>query len=248
MSQIVVEKGIRTRLQLLAYANNQKREGKTDLAEFIANRGAKAVDEALSVGWELEEAEGKMERSEKSRAEILYSQLGKECVVGCDPRWLQMARNLLERNNIAGDEFSEAIRNLLDRGRGKYRNLYLKGPSNCGKTFLLNPLTSIYNTFCNPASTTFAWVGAEEAEVLFLNDFRWSANIIPWHDLLLLLEGHEVHLPAPKTHYRCDFSLKGDTPIFCTAKEEISFVRAGVLDERETACSLASVCIQLTDY
>ena len=234
VSQIDVEKGIRTRLQLLAYANNQKREGKTDLAEFIANRGAKAVDEALSVGWELEEAEGKMERSEKSRAEILYSQLGKECVVGCDRRWLQMARNLLERNNIAGDDFSEAIRNLLDKGRGKYRNLYLKGPSNCGKTFLLNPLTSIYNTFCNPASTTFAWVGAEEAEVLFLNDFRWSANIIPWHDLLLLLEGHEVHLPAPKTHYRCDFSLKGDTPIFCTAKEEISFVRAGVLDERET--------------
>lgn len=104
-----------------------------------------------------------MERSEKSRAEILYSQLGKECVVGCDRRWLQMARNLLERNNIAGDEFSEAIRNVLDKGRGKYGNLYLKGPSNCG-TFLLNPPTSIYNTFCNPASTTFAWVGAEEAE------------------------------------------------------------------------------------
>ena len=112
--------------------------------------------------------------------------------------------------------------------------MYLKAPSNCGKTFLLNPLTNIYNTFCNPASTTFAWVGAEEAEVLFLNNFRWSANIIPWYDLLLLLEGHEVHLPEPKTHYRCDFSLKGDTPIFCTAKEEISFVHAGVLDERET--------------
>ena len=220
--------------KLLAYANNQKKEGKTDLAKFIANRGAKAVDEALSVGWELEEAEQKMERSKKSRTEILYSQIGKECVVGCHGRWLQMARNLLQRNNINGEQFSEAIRDLLDKGRGKYRNLYLKGPSNCGKTFLLNPLTHIYNTFCNPASTTFAWVGAEAAEVLFLNDFRWSPNIIPWHDLLLLLEGHEVHLPAPKTHYRCDFSFKGDTPIFCTVKEELSFVRAGVLDERET--------------
>ena len=64
---------------IFAYGNNQKREGKTDLAEFIENREAKVVDEALSVGWELEEAEGKMERSKKSRAEILYSQLGKEC-------------------------------------------------------------------------------------------------------------------------------------------------------------------------
>ena len=139
----------------------------------------------------------------------MYSQLEKECIVACDRHLLQMVRNVLERNNIAGDEFSEAIRNLLGKGRGKYRNLYLKGPSNCGKSsFLLNPLASIYNTFCNPASTTFAWVGAEEAEVLFLSDFRWSANIIPWHDLLLLLEGHEVHLPAPKTHYRFDFSFK----------------------------------------
>ena len=105
--------------------------------------------------------------------------------------------------------------------------LVFKRPIICGKTFPLNPLTHIYNTF-------FAWLGAEAAEVLFLNDFRWSPNIIPWHDLLLLLEGHEVHLPAPKTHYRWDFSFKGDTPIFCTAKEELSFVHAGVLDERET--------------
>ena len=50
-------------MELLAYANNQKKEGKTDLAKFITNRGTKAVDEALSVGWGLEEAEKKMEHS-----------------------------------------------------------------------------------------------------------------------------------------------------------------------------------------
>ena len=35
-----------------------------------------------------------MERTKRSRTEILYSQIGKECVVGCNGRWLQMARNL----------------------------------------------------------------------------------------------------------------------------------------------------------
>ena len=35
-----------------------------------------------------------MERTKSSRTEVLYSQIGKECVVGCDGRWLQMARNL----------------------------------------------------------------------------------------------------------------------------------------------------------
>ena len=51
---------------------------------------------------------------------------------------------------------------------------------------------------------------------------------------MLLLEGQEVHLPAPKTHYKQDISFKGDTPIFCTAKDELSYVRGGVLDQRET--------------
>lgn len=59
VSQLAVEKGIKTCLELVALANSQKREGKTDLAEFIANKGAKAVDDALSVGWELENSENR---------------------------------------------------------------------------------------------------------------------------------------------------------------------------------------------
>ena len=51
----------------------------------------------------------------------------------------------------------------------------------------------MFRTLSNPATTTFAWVGAAEAEVVFLTDFRWSPKIILWHDLLLLLEGQEVH-------------------------------------------------------
>ena len=92
----------------------------------------------------------------------------------------------------------------------------------------------VFRTFTNPATTTFAWVSAAEAEVVFLDDFRWSPQIFPWHDLLLSLEGQEVHLPARKTHYKQDISFKGDTPIFCTAKDELSYVRGGVLDKRET--------------
>ena len=69
-----------------------------------------------------------MECSKSSRTEVLYSQIGKESVVGCDGHWLQIARTLLQRNNINGEQFSEAIRDLLDKGIGKYCNLYLKGP------------------------------------------------------------------------------------------------------------------------
>ena len=50
----------------------------------------------------------------------------------------------------------------------------------------------------------------------------------------MLLEGQTVHLPAPKTHYRQDILFQGDAPIFCASKDELSYVRGGVVDDRET--------------
>lgn len=110
----------------------------------------------------------------------------------------------------------------------------ITGPANCGKTFILKPLTLLFDTFCNPASGSFAWVGVQDKECIFLNDFRWSASLIPWHDLLLMLEGEPVHLPAPKTHFSHDIQLVRDTPIFCTTKRRLLYIKNGIVDERET--------------
>ena len=145
-----------------------------------------------------------------------------------------MAEDILQRNDIAKNDFCQAVYDLLKKGRGKNRNIILTGPANCGKTFLFLPLTVIYEAFSNPATNTFAWVGAEKAEILFLNDFRWSPQLIPWHDLLLLLEGGLVHFPAPKTHFAKDLALVGDTPVFATSKHALVFIKAGSIDEVET--------------
>lgn len=125
------------------------------------------------------------------------------------------------------DNFWSAIRELLQKGRGKYHNIFLKGPANCGKTFLLNPLTIIYKTFLNPGSTTFVWVGAESAKIILFNDF-------PWQDLLLLLEQQPVHFSAPKMHYAQDIVFVRDTPIFCTSKSEIILIKGSMVDDNET--------------
>ena len=95
------------------------------------------------------------------------------------------------------------------------------GPANCGKTFILRPLCDMFNAFVNPASGTFAWVAVEEAEIIFLNDFRWSERILPWQDLLRLLEGDKIHIATPKTHFAQDIILEKDTPIFCTGPSRI---------------------------
>ena len=127
-----------------------------------------------------------------------------------------------------------SVTNLLDKGRGKFHNIPLVGPANSAKTFPLQPLTVIFETFSNPTTATFAWVGAEHSEVIFLNDFHWSPQMKPWHDLLLMLAGQPVQLPAPKSHFCKDILFHKDTPIFGTSKHELVFVRGGVVDEKET--------------
>ena len=151
------------------------------------------------------------------------------CVDQCNGQWLQCANQILRWNDVSREAFSQAV-----KGRGKFRNILIKGPANTGKTFLLNPLNVVYRSFSNPATSTFAWVGAEKAEVIFLIDFRWNPQIIQWHDLLLMLEGQPVHLPAPKSYISKDLEFTRHTPIFCTTKHDLVYVKGGAIDERET--------------
>ena len=198
VGQFIQAKNVKSRLQLMSIAASQNREGKTDLAQFICNRGGKAVDECLAVAHELPIAEAKFARSKKTRIELLHGNYTGECVAECNGEWMGAAVHLLTRNEISVSVFAQAVFTLLEKGRGKYRNIFIHGVANCGKSVMLSPLKAIYGTFCNLATGTFAWVGEEEAEIIMLNDFHWKPSIIAWADLLLLLEGDIVHLPAPK--------------------------------------------------
>ena len=126
--------------------------------------------------------------------------------------------------------FCEAVYEALSKGRGKFRNIYVHGSSNCGKSFILSPLKVIFNTFSNPATGSFAWIVAEQAEVIFLNDFRWDPKLIAWADLLQALQGDVVHLPAPKTFSQRDLELTADTPFFATADAPMVLIRGGSVD------------------
>ena len=178
LAEIALAKNIKSRTVLLAFARQQKLEGKTDIAEFIVNRGAKVVSEVLDTAWEMENSTDDLKRARTSRVQLLHEARQGECAEGCCGQWLACAKEVLEGNGINIQYFARCVLDLLEKGRGKYRNIMIAGVANCGKTFLLNPLNKIFNTFSNPASTRFAWVGAEKAECIFLNDFRWSPSVI----------------------------------------------------------------------
>ena len=54
--------------------------------------------------------------------------------------------------------------------------------------------------------------------------FQWTAEMIPWSELLTILEGQTVHLVAPESHFAQDIILSGDIPIFATSLEIVQFV------------------------
>ena len=147
LAEIVVAKRIKSYTELLAFAREQKLEGKTDVAEFVLNRGSKVVAEFLQTAWDMENSQETPQRQKKSQLRLLYDSLHQECVPDCHGQWVTCAKEVLSRNNISVSGFAQSVRTLLEKGRGKHRNIMLIGPTNCAKTFLLNPLNVIYNTF-----------------------------------------------------------------------------------------------------
>ena len=124
--------------------------------------------------------------------------------------------------------FAEAIRTLLKLGGGKICNILLVGPED-----FLNPLTEIYDTILNPSSSRYEFVGAENKELMFLNDLRWSQEMISWKELLNLLEGQSIHLATPETHYATCVLITEDVPIFATNIAPIMFAGKGAIVEGE---------------
>ena len=203
------------------------------MAEFIANRGSKAVGEAIQLAKEFAEAETRLYRSRKNRIELLQGELAGECVDGCKGRWLTAAKQLLQRQEIEKRSYCNAIYNTLEKGRGKYRNVNIHGPANCGKlfiSFIVSPLKVICKAFSEPATGSFALLRTKGAEIIRLNDFRWHPKIIARPEFRQALEGDTVHLPAPKNLCSKDIELSKDTPFLATSDTTLVLVKGGAMD------------------
>ena len=147
--------------------------------------------------------------------------------VSADFEWLKHAEEVLSKKKIEKAEFSGPMKSAMERGRKKFNNVMLIGKSNCAKTFLLKPLKDIFGDklFENPSNNKQGWDDVEDAQVICLQDFRYSSTIIAWADFLLLLEGETVKLPTPKNVRPDDIVLNAtnDVPIFATGPHEITY-------------------------
>ena len=143
LSDVIVAKNIRSENEVLRLANDQKQEGKRDLSLYVINNVEKCV-KLIHTTWEMENMRREMERESKTRIQLLRKFCDVDCVVGCSGQWLECSKQTLKRNSYGTAVFTEVVRLILQMGRVKYRNILITGPANCGKSFILNPLTIIY--------------------------------------------------------------------------------------------------------
>ena len=105
--------------ELPAFAKEQRLEGKTDVAEFVLNRGSKFVAEVLHTAWDMENFQETLQKKYKFRLQLLYDSLDQEWVPDCHGRWVTCAKEVLTRNDISVSDFAQSVRTFLEKGRGK---------------------------------------------------------------------------------------------------------------------------------
>ena len=143
VAQLILSRDITSWLELAALVVQQNRAGKSNLSEFIANRGQRAVYDALQLAKEFMEAEAQLATSKKGRLDLLEEAYKGECASECNERWLWCRATLIENNGILLNHFCSSVYIVLHQRRGKYRNIYVHGKANAGKTFILTPLRCI---------------------------------------------------------------------------------------------------------
>ena len=222
---IIRSKGIKDETALHALAEENFDQGHTGLMEYLANTPERKYKELISKAWKIAESRATLQRQQTDRMGKIWNAVNQQCIDECGTNtvWLEMARTVLTNNQINAYVFAAALRQLLKNGREKGSNILITGPCDCAKTFVLRPLTKIFKCFTNPSSGTYAFVGIQNKEVAFLNDLRYNTLMLPWQDFLNLLEGMEVHIPTPKTHYAEDIELESDIPFFATSIGPIQF-------------------------
>ena len=126
--------------------------------------------------------------------------------------------------------FSQVVKDSLEKREGNFRNILIKGPANTEKTFLLSPLNVVYRSFSNPATSTFAWVGTEKEEVIFLNDFKNNSMVRSASNARRTARSPS----CPQILLFQDLEFTRDTTIFGTTKHDLVYVKGGLIDESET--------------
>ena len=198
LCDFIIKHNIKSEKELYAVASERRADGENDLAEYVT-RFPKRLNNIIASAWKLNHSANSVKEKRIPRTDRIKLAAAKPCVADCNGQWHKCATQVLRKKAIRPVVFASALQKLLLEGRGKYRNILITGPANCAKTCILSPVSKVFkDTLISPLSTKYAWVVADKAEIIFLNDYRYNPEQISWDDLLRLLEGmYNSSSPSP---------------------------------------------------
>ena len=80
IAELIIERGFRDSDQLRALAEQQRKEGKKDLAKYLMNRSSKCLDEICESAWKMSEADVNIETRDRQQIVVIRKASKKECV------------------------------------------------------------------------------------------------------------------------------------------------------------------------
>ena len=227
VAKFCIDNKIKTETKLMAVSVERRNLGDSYLYNSIMGMSRKCRSECVEDAWRFEEAESLLINQNCDRLGEMMEARNLAC--SCDGLWLTLAKDILDKNGISYLKFANALKKSIVKGRSKDSNIFVHGPGDCGKSFILKPILKILPlVFTNPANSQFAWKGAEQCNLIFLNDIRWAPlekkdGFIAWSKFLNLLEGFEEQLPAPMNQNTNMVTITKKMPIWATSNGPILY-------------------------
>ena len=222
---------------LAAYALAERLAGEGDrgLLAFLLERPN--VEDFVNRVTLVRTAQMRQARSARGRVGLLEDAAAQPCSCNEADQWHSLAKATLLRNQMDGD-FQRAVFKAMAEGRAKKNNVFLIGPTNAGKSFLLRPLKVLFFVYEMPDGGSHQLEDLLDKEVVFLNDFTWCAEWMKWSYFKVFLEGGSVSVARPKNRGG-NALFTSDVPVFGTAFSPVQlFMREGprvVLNQAETS-------------
>jgi hypothetical protein len=174
--------------------------------------------------WEWESLDDIVAVTARSRVELLDEAAAKPCA--CGGAWKNFVLSSFRENGINPTELCKDVYKAMLQGRSEdVPVIVLAGATGGeGKSAFFKALFNIFRVehmvFARPGKGSFPFLQLPEAKVVFLDEWRFDAEVLPWALQCLWYDGSAVPITRPQNQAGASGHVlyKGTAPIFVTCK------------------------------
>ena len=224
---LVVRSGIRNtpedpraHLRLAQFAKAHCGEAMVHALFRLRNKLPSLIDDI----WEWETVDDIVAHTARSRVELLELAAAAPCV--CGGSWKDFVLSSFKDNDINVAELCKDVYNAMEKGRSEDVPVIVLAGSTGGegKSVFFKPLLNVFKiadmVFVRPAKGQFHFIQLPDAKVVFLDEWRFDSEILPWALQCLWYDGSTLPITRPQNQAGASGHLlyKGTAPIFVTCK------------------------------